>query len=471
MVALPKTQVEFTKITGPYPLLALFLLVAEGLLGFWLFKTEGVPERLVAGTLMVLLMAGFLVAILRMQGEKTSGPIPLPNRPNETINPASRESTTREIEHPEPQSFVGPDGYYTINKPPKDWKIRNITQRELSGIHLGITDPSTLDKLSHLDVVAQYSTSQVSEIVQFMVDQEYYISPTPGKTRLNGKLLPTALGLSCPIQLVIQPLERMQPPWYLERSFEETFLITLVKFLGNSPSSMHSLKLDMVPGSRRRRYTAELRQELQDATLNGREEQSITINMVWIGIEGDVRDHLLRINYPSVSRDGDILLEHNVQVLKALVDSFRPLELLAPDQKRTELKHVAEKGYNQTIAKHGRLLFSAQLHLLMLRFKGWNLEDPEVRLRAMRQLKPFESLAQQVQYEHPDLIELWDSLHRAEQGDASDFKAKLLNWIAVMSTKGDITELLPTRDMTQEQFFPASAPGFPHEGKGDHHLQ
>ena len=57
-------KVDLSSITGPYQLLGLFLLVVEGLLGYWLFRTQGAGERVFAG----------LAACRRERGLLLSGP-------------------------------------------------------------------------------------------------------------------------------------------------------------------------------------------------------------------------------------------------------------------------------------------------------------------------------------------------------------------------------------------------------------
>ena len=56
MDVVPRSNFDPTKILGPYPLLAAFLLVIETLLGFWFFRAESSFERIVAGLLMVLVV-------------------------------------------------------------------------------------------------------------------------------------------------------------------------------------------------------------------------------------------------------------------------------------------------------------------------------------------------------------------------------------------------------------------------------
>jgi hypothetical protein len=66
MDTVPKTKIDLSKITGPYPLLGLFLLVVEGLLGFWLFRANSMIERIVVGSFITLIFGGFLFVLVRI---------------------------------------------------------------------------------------------------------------------------------------------------------------------------------------------------------------------------------------------------------------------------------------------------------------------------------------------------------------------------------------------------------------------
>ena len=54
------------KISGPYSLLAVMLLVAEILFAIWFCKAESSMERSIAGSLMALVFISLMLLIMRL---------------------------------------------------------------------------------------------------------------------------------------------------------------------------------------------------------------------------------------------------------------------------------------------------------------------------------------------------------------------------------------------------------------------
>jgi hypothetical protein len=61
-----RANVNPSKISGPYSLLALMLLVAEFLFAIWFWKTEGPIERGVAGLILAVVFVSLAVIVLKM---------------------------------------------------------------------------------------------------------------------------------------------------------------------------------------------------------------------------------------------------------------------------------------------------------------------------------------------------------------------------------------------------------------------
>jgi len=169
--------------------------------------------------------------------------------------------------------------------------------------------------------------------------------------------------------------------------------------------------------------TVELQQKVQDAIVNGKEGQDVTVTTTVIGIEGELRDHLLMMKHSAVA--GDAEAEENLKTLQGLVASFRPLKVVNPEAKRREMAELAEANFKKLMADSGEAIFFAEIKTLLLQWQGIDLEDPEMRTRAMKLLQPFEAMAEGINFHDAELDEFWNALHKAQSGDATDFKANL----------------------------------------------
>jgi hypothetical protein len=61
-----RTKIDPTKISGPYSLLAVMLLVAEILFAIWFYKSQSSIERTIAGSIMALVLICLMILVLRM---------------------------------------------------------------------------------------------------------------------------------------------------------------------------------------------------------------------------------------------------------------------------------------------------------------------------------------------------------------------------------------------------------------------
>jgi hypothetical protein len=59
-------RIDPTKISGPYQLLAVMLLVSEILFVIWFYKSQSSTERTIAGSIMALVFISLMILILRM---------------------------------------------------------------------------------------------------------------------------------------------------------------------------------------------------------------------------------------------------------------------------------------------------------------------------------------------------------------------------------------------------------------------
>jgi len=61
-----RNKIDPAKISGPYSLLAVMLLVAEILFTVWFCKAEGSTERTIAGSIIAAVFVSLMLSIIRM---------------------------------------------------------------------------------------------------------------------------------------------------------------------------------------------------------------------------------------------------------------------------------------------------------------------------------------------------------------------------------------------------------------------
>jgi len=330
-----------------------------------------------------------------------------------TITVAAKEASPEEISSHDPEVLAGPDGSYLINRPPSDWVIEESTFAAWVRRNLGIAE----EAMKEADIPR---TDDNREVRAFRSPRVISAIPLPGITKVDGRRFPTALEVRMQTMLTIFPINRAQPPFYVERPLSHNFLKEVAALTNIGTVTLRALTSGTLPGSGRKFQQAEFSQRLEDAIIDGKEGQSAECNITVIGIESDLCDYMLMMHYASrLSNRPDI--EADQKALLALVSSFRPLKLANPEQKRQALKQEAEKQLMQLLAEKGASMFYTEIGLTLLRIKGFNLSDPKARLKAMELLKPFEIFAKEVQLEEQSFEQLFISLHKAEAGDATEF--------------------------------------------------
>ena len=153
------------------------------------------------------------------------------------------------------------------------------------------------------------------------------------------------------------------------------------------------------------------------------------------GIEGDLRDHLLVMNYPSLPVVDDPELKRDLQTFQSLVSSFRPLKVINSDEQIMKSKIKADQEFDTLMKEKGKEIFYAEFDVIMLRFTNSDMDDPEVRHKTIELLKPFEVFAKEIDLQDEKLEALWNSLHQAEIGEASSFKANIKEFISSISSE------------------------------------
>lgn len=333
------------------------------------------------------------------------------------VTPAEQEVTEKQIHLARPEVLSGPESSYIINKPPEDWIIKELTQAELIAENLKIAHSPLKEEL--------FKTAEqplTREILMFKSKREISVIPILGKTTVDGRKFPTALEFFIPIQLTIAPMNRASAPFFVERPLVHNFSSAVAEVLRIGAATMRDLKLGTTPTSRRPYLLAEFRQEIENAIVSGREGKNILGNYTLIGIEGELRDHLLVMNYPSLPEAGEPELEQDLQTLKSLVSSFQPVKILNPDVKLKKIRKTAEQNYRDFLTKAGKDMFYAELGVLVVRLASLDMDNPEDCLKAVRSLKPFQMFAKEIKLQDQELDELWDSLGEAETGNTTNFK-------------------------------------------------
>jgi hypothetical protein len=412
---------DFTKVlsqlSGKQLLVGIVLAVLQILLLAWFGLAQSSQERIVAGVLTtVILLAVLFFSVGRLAA--TEPPAPPPGLPE--LKPATTHATTQEIAAPPEGTIAGPDRSYLICKP-DGWAIEEMSMAEWVNSSLGLTGPKSAAAPADGDRNVQvfHSTKDISIVL------------VPGETRINGRTFPTALDPRVQIKLSVIPFDRAQPPLFIERTLANNFLSVVGPIAASLPLQLTALTEGKIPGSGLGAWSAQFEQQLENVIVNGRRGEKIEIFMIFLGIEGEIRDYLLVMNYVLQTLP-DSELEREVRTLQSLVSSFRPLKTANPAQKRLEMLKEADKNFEQFTHEKGRQLFSKEFEVLLRRLAGLDLDDPADRLKAIQMVEPFEKFAALVGIQGPDPDAFWDSLHQAQRGDASNFKQQIVQAIASM---------------------------------------
>ena len=408
------------KISNKYSVLAAFLIAMEALLGGWLFLADTRQERIWTGVLMTLIFLAFLAAITYIAASDRA-PAPAPG-----VDRVARERVTeQEIEEAPNEVRAGPDGTYLINEPPDGWSVQQLSYGEWVGLTSGIDDPQVLQALLNgipagARIVSDFEARRVL-LLKSPVTRS--VIPVPGTTRVNGRLVPTALEAPAPTQLSIIPMDRAAPPFYAERPMLHNFLNALGVAVRTGAVLADRLQVGSRPGEKYEYATAEMGQLVEGAIVDGKEGQDVRVRVDAIGVEGDLGDYLLLLNYTTDAREGrDGDGPPEVRALKELANSFRPMALADPERRRKELEEQADEAFRGVIAEKGEQIFYVEISAALLRSLGWDLDDSDQRSRTIKMLRPFQALAGIVGIDDEHFNELWESLDDAEAGDATRFK-------------------------------------------------
>ena len=444
MSAVVDKRVDPQTITGMYPLLGAILTVLELGLGYWFVKASDKTERIVAGSLMVGSLLAFLIMVVYWnlkKGEEGAQPTaPGIGKLNLPDKQATVEQINEQVKSPQPESYVAPNRSYIINRPPEDWVIKELTAAQWATYGVNITDASVVEKLGGKD-------SGTKDIVVFETKERTPVIPIPGTTAFDGRKILTALAIELPTSLGIRPLDRAQPPLYAERPLLHNFTAAVSEVLSLGVVTLHKQSSITIPDGKRQRQqlVAELSQTIDNAIVNGQEGRSVKANILVIGIEGDIQDYILLMQYPSLKDADDPELSRNQQILNSLISSLRPIKVTDSEATLKGFKAEADKRFEQMMEKSSEGVFKQEFVTCLYKLSDKDLDDLDNRLLAMKMLKPFKIVAEKINFHDADVDKLWESLQQAEEGNTLSFKENLEALIKTVTQPED-----PENDATPD---------------------
>jgi hypothetical protein len=427
-MSLPVVRFDPAKITSHYGLLGAFLLVVQVLMVTWVVRAEGGIERAAAGLLAVGVLSIFLFILLRLERSPTVAPY------TSLPNPAGKEAPLEEIRSPEPEILVGPDSSFTIRQPPDGWQVTTTTLAEMAIKRFNV--PATL-AASARPIVGLPPDSDEQAMVNkrnvlvISSSRDLMAFPVPGETTINGRHLPTLLGVPLPTRLSIVPLERMQAPYYIQLPLVHNFL-QVAGGMMEQGTILSEIQLNPISTNHMLKIVATFKESAENVLIDGGRARAVTTNTLF-GISGNIRDYVLIMTQSEVFDIEARKLQEDVQILHSIVESFRPVAVQNPEEARIQAQQVADEQFEQFSAKLGVRSFLGQFVTVMLQMGEFDVSDVEQRLIALKLLKPFGTYArnavfdtdtlEELELTREDLIEMLDDVQSAiEEGDRVAFK-------------------------------------------------
>ena len=420
-------NVDPSKVNNIYALLTVFLLASEGLLGFWFSQGKFPAERIVAGILMTIILLGFLFLIFKLAKEKAIIN-PVPTALNDTLNTAQKEVSIEEIKIIGAEQISGPEGTYTINAPPNHWILKTVSMSGLVLENFGIND-------SNLGNVQEASPITPENILLLKSNYRIEIVPIPGKTIINGTMIPTALMTNSPLQLAIIPFERLQPPFYSENSFEHNVFKYAGEILKTGVVKMQNQIAGKIPGSGRDFIQIEFIQELEHVDMLINEQRiadcpRVHVYTNLIAIKGDIIDHFLLMNYPTITNDISIsFLENELNELKSLVNSFKPLKIKDPLKLLSAIKEKGKINCANVIKQSGFNMFMSEFYIVLRRLELNDATSLEDKKMIINNLRPFQDFYQLLNEKDDQFDDFWLAFAEAEKGNFENLLDQLEDFL------------------------------------------
>jgi hypothetical protein len=427
---------------GPHGLAALIALCAEALPALWFTHAESAGERITAGILMAIIFLALIGLIGWIESIRRPSQAPPPSPtvqqvvatldheglPEPEIERVVRASATNNGESEEP--IAPSDGSYLIARPPVGWTMHPTTLEE-------IVEEKTGLRASDFPVAFKTIGPVVSSILALEFGTPLGTTPLSDRTRVNGRRYPLLLLEPASRKLQITTMRRRQPPLYVERTLYDVVFAHLAHQVRTGILSIASVTPGKLPKTNRDMIIVEMKTELENVLVGGREVDLLHLNYGVTAIRGDVYDYVLAaVNYrirrasdPRTEREDTEVAERVDTEIAKLFGSFRLLSVPDPDAEARKDSERADRDFDKFVATHAPVMLTQQLVLAIARLRNVNLDNRPGLAQAVGLLRPFQRFAAMLP---ADLApnELWTALDQAELGDALLLRHLLPNAIA-----------------------------------------
>jgi hypothetical protein len=400
---------------GGLVVLALAILVVEGVLLAWLIRATDSTERIIAGCLMVVALLPVAWMAFTVEREKTGAKQPLAR----AVDNVGAEKV--EIERPAPDQIGAPDGSYVIGKPPAGWTCEETSLEQI------------IQQSPMLRAVRPDDTSlmpKISSMLLFQDKHTFTITPIVGKTKVNGRRIPIFLPEELRRKLTITTMRRRQPPFYVERSLADSMLSPMVQLIASGIMTVRSITPGVLPKTNRETLFAELRQELTDLSLNGKEIPFLAVETNVVTVKGDVFHYTLTIVNLRTDPVRDPEADRAAADFKEILETFRPLIVSDPERMERDDIGKADLAFEEFVQKSGKDWFFSQLVLSVEFLKPLNLSLLGDLDQAVNLLKPFRTFAQNIHIDDKELSGFWSAMDEAEKGNPEKFRNEIQRLLA-----------------------------------------
>ncbi len=324
-----------------------------------------------------------------------------------SLKPGDKEMQQAEVEGIN-LPRVQEEGGYMIDEPPKDWIVQELTLRELLLNRLGadLGKDGSANPFVDADRFDQRDILCVRSQTQLRLDWD------PGVSLVNGRptlaFLPEQLPAS---QLIIMPQERQSvPPSFIRQSLEHIFLTQLSTYL-----AMANLKSSFASTTRntsRLRLTAELDQRIDNVSINGSSNHSLTTNQTLIGIQGYTRDYFLILSYISQATSNETEIKNQVALLQSLVDSFKIIKPANMEKQEHRLSAAGDMRYSKYIQLNAGKTILFQYNVLLEQWRGLDWDSPDSSARVISDVKLIQKAIKAFPVQDEEINSLSQGLHQ-----------------------------------------------------------